>query len=288
MLNNKVLCICSKCKKKETDYIEDCDNCDENAEASTSATVKKMIVDLFNESNVNENEKYLLGNENLLEENNNLLLKNNNFSENENLYDSFDDNNTFETLQKGLYSSDDELSDDSINSIAGSNINDEIARGLHFLEIKVRQNITDAAFNELTTAANDGVEYYDSVTNENFLLKVMVLSWSGVIGRSILLDIKTTQFPKYFPVDIMHLFYENITLYMDFETNGIKFDHLLTSDGRVIGSEWICRNKNWAQINYNILIRLKVNKWAHIPSATPEFIVETFYAQICKFYEIGT
>lgn len=38
----------------------------------------------------------------------------------ESLYDSFDDNNTFEVLQKGLYSSDDELSDDGINLIEGN------------------------------------------------------------------------------------------------------------------------------------------------------------------------
>src|SRR4051794_28215187 len=33
-------------------------------------------------------------------------------------------------------------------------ITDEIARGLRLLEIKVRQNITDAAFKEIVTAAN--------------------------------------------------------------------------------------------------------------------------------------
>ena len=36
----------------------------------------------------------------------------------------------------------------------------------------------------------------------------------GITGRSVLLDIKTTQFPACFPIDIMHLFYENIALYM--------------------------------------------------------------------------
>ncbi|CAB4379645.1 unnamed protein product [Rhizophagus irregularis] len=54
----------------------------------------------------------------------------------ESLYDSFDDNNTFEVLQKGLYSSNNESSDDGINLTEGSNIvesninsiNDEVAR----------------------------------------------------------------------------------------------------------------------------------------------------------------
>jgi hypothetical protein len=38
----------------------------------------------------------------------------------ESLYDSFDDNNTFEVLQKGLYSSDNESSDDGINLTEGN------------------------------------------------------------------------------------------------------------------------------------------------------------------------
>ncbi|PKY37100.1 hypothetical protein RhiirB3_461361, partial [Rhizophagus irregularis] len=80
----------------------------------------------------------------------------------ESLYDSFDDNNTFEVLQKGLYSSDNESSDDGINLTEGSNIvgsninsiNDEVARGLRLLEVKTRRNITDAAFKEIVTAAS--------------------------------------------------------------------------------------------------------------------------------------
>jgi hypothetical protein len=89
--------------------------CDEKAESSTAATTV---------SNVNENENHLSGNENLLEEDNNLSSENNNLSksENESLYDSFDDNNTFKILQKGLYSSDDELSDDGINLIEGNKL----------------------------------------------------------------------------------------------------------------------------------------------------------------------
>ncbi|CAB4378273.1 unnamed protein product [Rhizophagus irregularis] len=57
----------------------------------------------------------------------------------------------------------------------------------------------------------------------------------------------------------------------DFETNGTKFGHLITSDGRVIRSEWIRRNKDWTRINYTVLTRLEIDKWAHLPSAIPEF-----------------
>ncbi|GES98992.1 transposase domain-containing protein [Rhizophagus clarus] len=43
----------------------------------------------------------------------------------------------------------------------------------------------------------------------------------------------------------------------DFETRGIKFGRLITSDGQVIGSEWIRRNKDWARINYTVLTRME-------------------------------
>ncbi|GBC47879.2 transposase domain-containing protein [Rhizophagus irregularis DAOM 181602=DAOM 197198] len=52
----------------------------------------------------------------------------------------------------------------------------------------------------------------------------------------------------------------------DFKTNGTKFGCLITSDGRVIGSEWIRRNKDWARINYTVLTRLEIDKWAHLPT----------------------
>ncbi|CAB5336227.1 unnamed protein product [Rhizophagus irregularis] len=42
----------------------------------------------------------------------------------------------------------------------------------------------------------------------------------------------------------------------DFETNGTKFGRLITSEGRVIGSEWIRRNKDWARINYTVLVSI--------------------------------
>ncbi|PKK57505.1 hypothetical protein RhiirC2_825665, partial [Rhizophagus irregularis] len=70
----------------------------------------------------------------------------------------------------------------------------------------------------------------------------------------------------------------------DFETNGTKFGRLITSEGRVIGSEWIRRNKDWARINYTVLTRLEIDKWAHLPSAIPEFVTKSFYAQINYFF----
>ncbi|GES92519.1 transposase domain-containing protein [Rhizophagus clarus] len=208
------------------------------------------------------------------------------------------------------------------------------------------------------------------VTIELSKTRELLVSNLGVIRRSVLLDIRSTQFPACFLVDIMHLFYENVTPYMlrhwmgsffkdstlnnqpytlsnkqwseiganmdaiknrykaeewaswitlyslpllkdqlpsvylkvysnenydkefqwpsktydlkkseikeikshlsvidnkaaemklsDFKTRGIKFGHLITSDGQVIGSEWIRRNKNWVRINYTILDQEKM------------------------------
>ncbi|GET52716.1 transposase domain-containing protein [Rhizophagus irregularis DAOM 181602=DAOM 197198] len=73
----------------------------------------------------------------------------------------------------------------------------------------------------------------------------------------------------------------------DFETNGTKFGRLITSDGRVIGSEWIRRNKDWARINYTVLTRLEIDKWAHLPSAIPEFVTKSFYAQVNYYFLYG-
>ena len=39
----------------------------------------------------------------------------------------------------------------------------------------------------------------------------------------------------------------------------MKFGRLLTSDGRLIGSEWIRRNKDWARINFTVLVSLLCN-----------------------------
>jgi hypothetical protein len=34
----------------------------------------------------------------------------------------------------------------------------------------------------------------------------------------------------------------------------MKFGRLLTSDGHLIGSKWIRRNKDWARINYTVMV----------------------------------
>jgi hypothetical protein len=39
----------------------------------------------------------------------------------------------------------------------------------------------------------------------------------------------------------------------------MKFGRLLTSDGRLIGSEWIRRNKDWSRVNYTVLVSILCN-----------------------------
>jgi len=39
----------------------------------------------------------------------------------------------------------------------------------------------------------------------------------------------------------------------------MKFGRLLTSDGRLIGSEWIRRNKDWSRVNYTVLVSILFN-----------------------------
>jgi len=65
----------------------------------------------------------------------------------------------------------------------------------------------------------------------------------GITGRSVLLDIKTTQFPACFPIDIMHLFYENIALYMLKHWMGSFF-----KDSTLNDQPYVLNNRQWNEI----------------------------------------
>src|SRR3989337_954248 len=43
---------------------------------------------------------------------------------------------------------------------------------------------------------------------------ILLILLIGIRGRSILFDLKATRFPSSFPIDLMHLIYENIACYM--------------------------------------------------------------------------
>jgi hypothetical protein len=117
--------------------------------------------DLLENNNASENNNLVENNdaenENLLENNDaseNDLLENNDISEDESLLgnnNSFDDSDTTDIMQ-GLYTSSD---DEFLSDYLAEGITNEIARGLRLLEIKVQRNITDAAFEEIITAANN-------------------------------------------------------------------------------------------------------------------------------------
>jgi hypothetical protein len=59
----------------------------------------------------------------------------------------------------------------------------------------------------------------------------------------VLLDIKSTQFPVCFPVDIMHLFYENIAPYMLRHWMGSFF-----KDSTLNNQPYVLNNKQWNEI----------------------------------------
>ncbi|POG58182.1 hypothetical protein GLOIN_2v1468428, partial [Rhizophagus irregularis DAOM 181602=DAOM 197198] len=70
-----------------------------------------------------------------------------------------------------------------------------------------------------------------------------LISDLGVTGRSVLLEIETTRFPTCFPIDIMHLFYENIALYMLKHWMGCFFKDSILND-----QPYVINNKQWTEI----------------------------------------
>lgn len=74
-------------------------------------------------------------------------------------------------------------------------------------------------------------------------LITIILKNTGIIGRSVLLDIEATQFPICFPVDIMHLFYENIAQYMLKHWMGSFF-----KDSSLNDQPYILSSKQWNEI----------------------------------------
>ncbi|EXX65559.1 hypothetical protein RirG_132090 [Rhizophagus irregularis DAOM 197198w] len=70
-----------------------------------------------------------------------------------------------------------------------------------------------------------------------------LISDLGVTGRSVLLEIETTRFPTCFLIDIMHLFYENIALYMLKHWMGCFFKDSILND-----QLYVINNKQWTEI----------------------------------------
>jgi len=52
----------------------------------------------------------------------------------------------------------------------------------------------------------------------------------GVTGRSILTELRSISFPRSFPVDIMHLFFENIAIHMFKHWTGTFYKYINISD----------------------------------------------------------
>jgi len=43
-----------------------------------------------------------------------------------------------------------------------------------------------------------------------------------------------------------------------FPSSGIKYGRLRTKDGHYIGSKWIKRNRDWARINYSVMVSCSI------------------------------
>jgi len=65
----------------------------------------------------------------------------------------------------------------------------------------------------------------------------------GINGRSILFELNSTKFPRSFPVDIMHLFFENISINMFEHWSGTFF-----TDRSLNNEQYIISNQIWKQI----------------------------------------
>ncbi|GES97107.1 transposase domain-containing protein [Rhizophagus clarus] len=85
------------------------------------------------------------------------------------------------------------------------------------------------------------------VTIELLRTRELLASNLGVVGRSVLLDIRSTQFPACFPVDIMHLFYENVAPYMLRHWMGSFF-----KDSTLNNQPYTLNNKQWSEIGANM------------------------------------
>ena len=66
----------------------------------------------------------------------------------------------------------------------------------------------------------------------------------GITGRSILTELGSISFPRSFPVDIMHLFFENIAIHMFKHWTGSFYKHIDMND------HFILLNSTWKEIGH--------------------------------------
>ncbi|POG66282.1 hypothetical protein GLOIN_2v1658696 [Rhizophagus irregularis DAOM 181602=DAOM 197198] len=69
----------------------------------------------------------------------------------------------------------------------------------------------------------------------------------GIIKRSILFNLSTTRFPDSFPIDIMHVFYENVAKYMLSHWMGTFYtNQTLNNEPYVLSKQvWTNIGKKW-------------------------------------------
>ncbi|GET00693.1 transposase domain-containing protein [Rhizophagus clarus] len=106
-------------------------------------------------------------------------------------------------------------------------------------------NITDFDPKELLKhTKNNFLNDISKIINEtNRTTRLSYIKKTGFNDRSILFELKSTKFSRSFPVDIMHLFFKNISINMFKHWNGAYFkDQLLNNE------QYIINNHVWKQI----------------------------------------
>ncbi|GET53357.1 transposase domain-containing protein [Rhizophagus irregularis DAOM 181602=DAOM 197198] len=106
-------------------------------------------------------------------------------------------------------------------------------------------DITDFDPKELPKRTEDNfLNDISKIINEtNKKTKVSVIKETGINGRSILFELKSTKFPRSFPVDIMHLFFENISINMFKHWSGTYF-----KDQSLNNEQYVLNSQVWKQI----------------------------------------
>ncbi|GES74500.1 transposase domain-containing protein [Rhizophagus clarus] len=110
----------------------------------------------------------------------------------------------------------------------------EKSRHVYFLCFMLRtSNITDFDPKELPKrTGNNFLNDISKIINEtNRTIRLSYIKKTGINGCSILFELKSIKFPQSFPIDIMHLFIENISINMFKHWNEAYFkDQLLNNE----------------------------------------------------------
>ncbi|GET04046.1 transposase domain-containing protein [Rhizophagus clarus] len=106
-------------------------------------------------------------------------------------------------------------------------------------------NITNFDLKELPKhTENNFLNDISKIINEtNRTTRLSYIKETGINGHNILFELKSTKFSRSFPIDIMHLFFENISINMFKHWNGAYFKNQLLNN-----EQYVINNHVWKQI----------------------------------------